>query len=74
MVHSPENRELYRSSNGDQWLLARGAEGGKTSDIEIGAFLCERSHGPQHTELLRLIGTLVEKDTDPGGQEPRPPG
>jgi hypothetical protein len=43
--------------------------GGKTTDIEIGAFLCERSYGPQHIELLRLIGTLVENSSDPGGQE-----
>jgi hypothetical protein len=87
MVNSPRNRELYNSSNGDRWLLVREPEsgrvfvrhipnvssGGKTTDIEIGAFLCERSYGPQHIELLRLIGTLVEKGSDPGGQEPRPP-
>jgi hypothetical protein len=59
-----ETRELYRSSNGDGWLLARESQsgrvlvrhvpnipsGGKTTDIEIGAFLCERSYGPQHME------------------------
>jgi hypothetical protein len=74
MVHSPLHRELYSNSSGDRWLLAREPEsgrvfvrhipnepsGGKTTDIEIGAFLCERSYGPQHTELLRLIGTLIE--------------
>jgi hypothetical protein len=83
-----ENRELYSSPNGDRWLLAHEPEsgrvfvryipnmpsGGKATDIEIGAFLCERSYGPQHTELLRLIGTLVEKRSDAGGQELRPPG
>jgi hypothetical protein len=82
MVHSPQNRGLYNSPNGDRWLLAREPEsgrvfvrhvpnvpsGGKTTDIEIGAFLCERSYGPQHIELLRLIGTLVETSPDPGGQ------
>src|SRR6266581_4247215 len=48
--------------------------GGKPTGIEIGAFLCERSYGPQHIELLRLIGTLVEKCPDPRGQrELRPP-
>jgi hypothetical protein len=85
MVHSPQNRQLYSSPNGDRWLLAREPEsgrvfvrhipnepsGGKTTDIEIGAFLCERSYGPQHMELLRLIGTLVEKGSDRGDQEPR---
>src|SRR5437868_8602852 len=71
----PDTREIYTSSNGDKWLLAREPEsgrvfvkhipnlpsGGNTSDIDIGAFLCERSYGPQHIELLRLIGTLIEK-------------
>jgi hypothetical protein len=74
VVHSVHSRELYSSPNGDRWLLAREPEsgrvfvrhipnepsGGKTTDIEIGAFLCERSYGPQHMELLRLIGTLIE--------------
>jgi len=74
MVHSPHSRELYSSSKGDKWLLSREPEsghvfvrhipnmpsGGKTTDIELGAFLCERTYGPQHMELLRLIGTLVE--------------
>jgi hypothetical protein len=48
-----QRRELYRSSNGDRWLLAR--------DIEIGAFLSQGRHGPEHQELLRLIGMLVEE-------------
>jgi hypothetical protein len=87
MVHSPRNRELYSSPNGDRWLLAREPEsgrvfvrhipnvpsGGKTTDIEIGAFLGERSYGPQHIELLRLIGTLAENSSDPRGQELQPP-
>jgi hypothetical protein len=74
MVHTPHNRELYSSPNGDIWLLAREPEsgrvfvrhipnepsGGTTTDIEIGAFLCERSYGPQHMELLRLIRTLIQ--------------
>jgi hypothetical protein len=74
-----ENTELYSSPNGDRWLLAHEPEsgrifikhipnvpsGGKATDIEIGAFLSERSHAPQHTELLRLIGTLVEKRSNP---------
>jgi hypothetical protein len=80
---SPRTRELYNSPNGDRWLLAREPEsgrvfvrhvpnvpsGGETTDIEIGAFLCERSYGPQHIELLRLIGTLIEKPADPCAQE-----
>ena len=72
-AHDPRN-----SPNGDKWLLAREPDsgrvfvrhipnmpsGGRTTDIEIGAFLCERSYGPQHIELLRLIGTLIEKRPD----------
>jgi hypothetical protein len=79
-----QTRELYGSANGDKWLLARELDsgrvlvrhipnmpsGGRTTDIEIGAFLCERSYGPQHIQLLRLIGTLVEKTSDPGALEP----
>lgn len=66
-------RVLYESANGDRWLLVReGAEGrvvvrhepnapsgGAVSDIGVGEFLAQRGHGPQHAELLRLIGTLV---------------
>ena len=77
--------ELYKSENGDRWLLARDAasgrvfirhipnapSGGKVSEIEIGVFLCEPSYGPQHMELLRLIGTLVKKRADPGHHETR---
>jgi len=71
---SLEARELYNSPNGDRWYLARdpgseqvfimhepnAASGGRTSCIEIGEFLRRGSHGPEHKELLRLIGTLVE--------------
>jgi hypothetical protein len=66
-------REIYRSPNGDRWLLARGPEtsrvfvghepnlpsGGQVVDIEIGAFLIAAGNGPEKQELLRLIGTLV---------------
>ena len=76
-------RELYSSANGDKWLLVREPDsgrafvrhianmpsGGKTTDIEIGAFLCELNYGPQHLEMLRLIGTLVKKPSDPDTHE-----
>ena len=66
-------RELYRSSNGDEWFLAREAgservhvlhranisSGGRESRIEIGDFLGRGGSGPEHQELLRLIATLV---------------
>ena len=66
-------REIYRSSNGDRWLLARYPEtgrvfvrhepnlpsGGQVADIEIGAFLIAAGNGLEKQELLRLIGTLI---------------
>ena len=71
---SLDTRELYRSPNGDRWSLARDLDsgrvfvkhepnlssGGRASDIEVGDFLVRGGHGPEHQELLRLIGTLVE--------------
>ncbi len=71
---SLDTRELYRSPNGDRWRLARDrgsgrvfvrhepnvAPGGRASDIAVGDFLARGGHGPEHQELLRLIGTLVE--------------
>ncbi|HEX2136940.1 MAG TPA: hypothetical protein VHG30_13725 [Microvirga sp.] len=66
-------RRLYASPNGDRWYLihdpsgavfirheANLASGGHVSHIEIGAFLSE-GRGPEHQELLRLIGTLVDE-------------
>jgi hypothetical protein len=66
-------REMYRSPNGDRWLLARDPgtgrvfvrhepnlpSGGQVADIEIGAFLIAAGNGPEKQELLRLIGTLI---------------
>jgi hypothetical protein len=72
-------RHLYSSSNGDQWCLVRdpngrvsilhepnAASGGQASDIDIGTFLMGGGRGPEHQELIRLIGTLVE---EPPGAE-----
>ena len=70
-----EMRELYSSSNGDRWYLARDVDsgqifirhepnvpsGGQGADIEVGAFLGRGEQCPEHRELLRLIGTLVER-------------
>ena len=76
-----ETRWLYSSANGDRWYLARDTEaghvfikhesnvssGGRASDIEIGEFLVRGGSGPEHQELLRLIGTLVEDPSQPKG-------
>jgi hypothetical protein len=72
-----EARELYRSPNGDRWLLVRdpgsgrvlvrhepnAPSGGRAGDTEVGDFLARGGgRGPEHAELLRLIGTPVEGD------------
>lgn len=71
-------RELYHSPNGDRWHLARDPDtghvfvkhqanlssGGHMAEIEIGVFL-NQGHGPEHQELLRLIGTLAEEPPPP---------
>ena len=76
-----ETRRLYSSANGDRWYLARDTEAGRvfikhgpnvssrgrTSNIEIGEFLVRGGSGPEHQELLRLIGTLVEDPSVPKG-------
>jgi hypothetical protein len=73
-----ETRELYRSPNGDRWLLARDPatggvsirhepnrpSGSQPSHIDIGAFLSRGPRNPEHQALLRLIGTLVEETPD----------
>jgi hypothetical protein len=71
-------RELYVSPNGDRWFLARDAvdghafivhepnlsSGGRRSQIELGTFLKDGAHGPEHHALLQLVGTLAEEQTD----------
>ena len=82
-----ETRTLYRSSNGDRWHLARDTEsgrifiqheanpssGGRVSEIAVDAFLGTGARGPEHQELLRLIGTLVEAPSQAQGIEEAPP-
>lgn len=84
---SIEVRKLYDSANGDRWYLIREprsgrvlvrhepnlASGGDTAVFEVGEFLTQQGHGPQHSELLGLIGALVG-DTMPGSHpSPVPP-
>jgi hypothetical protein len=77
-------RTLYLSPNGDRWLLGRETgsgrvfvrhqanlpSGGRVTDLDVGAFLAAGPPGPQHQELLRLIGTLVEAEEPAPGPEP----
>ena len=65
--------EIYRSSNGDTWSLCRNesghlyviheptqASGGKSSSMEVAAFLSQ-GPGPQQQALLQMIGSLVDQ-------------
>jgi hypothetical protein len=73
-------RELYRSPNGDRWLLIRDdmarvfvrheanlASGGTVTESEIAQFLSQGGLGPEKQELLRLIGSLAEYQVTPAG-------
>lgn len=66
-------REIYRSPNGDRWLLVRESaglvsvkhepnapSGGRAESLDIGQFLRAGAAGPEHQALLQLIGSLVE--------------
>jgi hypothetical protein len=70
-----DTRELHVSSNGDKWYLCRdsrgkvlvahepnNASGGKSSLIELSAFLQPKNQGPEHQALRSLISDLVEKN------------
>ena len=71
-------KEIYSSSNGDRWLLARNpdsgmvfvlheanaASGGFGSHMELGAFLTRDRHSPQADRLIALIGSLVPASAD----------
>ena len=71
-----QQRLLYASSNGDRWHLVRAtdsgdvfvrhtaneASGGNVVNLAIPIFLGLGRHGPEHQELWRLIGNLVEEE------------
>ena len=40
------------------------SSGGRPTDIDVGRFLVHDTHGPEHRELLRLIGTLAQVDPE----------
>ena len=69
-----QKRDLYLSSNGDTWYLAREddgkvcvvhepnqSSGGRPTQFSVGEFLMRGNHGPQHQALLDLIGGLVDR-------------
>ncbi|MCZ0964247.1 hypothetical protein [Paracoccus benzoatiresistens] len=73
-----QERLLYASENGDRWSLchdrdsgrivvrhrANLSSGGLVSDIGLGEFLVQGGLGPEKQELLRLIGSLIERETN----------
>jgi len=69
----PITNEIYRSENGDRWLLCRDddervfvlhkanvSSAGAVTKIELGDFLGRGKAGPEHQALARLIGSLVD--------------
>ena len=70
------NRLIYASPNGDRWHLlfdpttghsvvrhtGNTASGGHVTDFSLSTFLASGRSGPEHQELWRLIGTLVDED------------
>jgi hypothetical protein len=73
-----QERLLYASENGDRWSLCRDLDsgrvvvrhranlssGGFVSDTTLGEFLVQGGLGPEKQELLRLIRSLVDGETN----------
>jgi hypothetical protein len=67
-----QEREIYRSANGDRWFLCREGErvfvlhnanepsGGKSTLVELGDFLRSGNAGPEHQALRHMIGSLLD--------------
>lgn len=78
-----QERLLYASENGDRWSLYRDPDsgrvvvrhranlpsGGFVSHTTLGEFLMQDGLGPEKQELLRLIESLVNGETN-GSLEP----
>ena len=73
-------KDIYRSPNGDRWLLVRDdtgrvfvrheanlPAGGTVTDLEVAEFLGQGGLGPEKQELVRLIGTLADYQVTPAG-------
>ena len=71
--------EIYRSSNGDRWLLvgntdptsqfvrhiANPSSGGQTTDTTVADFLSIDGSGPEFAALRRLLQSSADKAADP---------
>ena len=63
-----DQREIYKSENGDRWLLCRDdqrvfvlhkanlSSGGMETEIQLGDFLGRGKAGPEQQALIHLIG------------------
>jgi hypothetical protein len=73
-------KDLYRSPNGDRWLLVRDEtgrvfvrheanlpSGGTVTDLEVADFLGQGGLGPEKQELIRLIGSLADYQVSAAG-------
>jgi hypothetical protein len=70
--------DIYRSSNGDRWLLvcdsdagqafvrheANLSAGGQVTDMEIEDFLSRGGSGPEHAALREIIETHATSEKD----------
>jgi hypothetical protein len=70
--------DIYRSSNGDRWLLVCDSEGGQAfvrheanlsaggqvTDMEIEDFHARGGSGPEHTALREIIETHAVSDKE----------
>lgn len=70
--------EFHRSSNGDRWLLCRGAHkatvvrhvpnaasAGTESELAVAAFLSSERYGPERNALVDLLSELILPGRDP---------
>jgi hypothetical protein len=71
----PTERVIYRSANGDRWLLIGGpnlamamvrhepnqASGGRATEMTVGEFLSVDGPGPEFAALRRLVDRQLEK-------------
>jgi hypothetical protein len=68
-------RSLVRHREDGQVLVLHepnAASGGRPSRLEVGDFLVRDARGPQHAELLRLAGSLVDQTDEDGVADSRP--
>jgi hypothetical protein len=74
-------KELYRSPNGDRWVLCKDTSGrlvvshhpnkpsgGQPSEIEVEVFLSQGGQGPEHQALVEALASLEAATGDDNSQ------